>query len=121
MSSGKVLKRLSATLSHIRKPKSIQHLRSTATMATATVVSLTPDTAGVLHVPRAQISPDASARASELLQKNHDDFHMYCKLTRLDRDKISLLSRTSQHLRVTSFDRVLTCNRTLTESAFTTI
>ena len=44
-------------------------------MATAATVSLSPDTAGVLHVPR--ISPDSCSRASELLQKNHDDYHMY--------------------------------------------
>ncbi|KAK5071736.1 hypothetical protein LTS08_008211 [Lithohypha guttulata] len=46
-------------------------------MATAATVSLSPDTSGVLHVPKSQIAPESCSRASELLQKNHDDYHMY--------------------------------------------
>lgn len=46
-------------------------------MATAAIVSLTPDTSGVLHIPTSNLSQDSCKRASELLQKNHDDFHMY--------------------------------------------
>ncbi|KAJ9661654.1 hypothetical protein H2198_001830 [Neophaeococcomyces mojaviensis] len=44
-------------------------------MATAATVALTPSTHGVLHVP--EISQDSCTRASQLLQKNHDDYHMY--------------------------------------------
>lgn len=44
-------------------------------MATAATVSLSPSTTGVLHAP--QIPQDSYAAASSLLQKNHDDYHMY--------------------------------------------
>jgi len=46
-------------------------------MATAATVSLTPDTTGVLHVPTSSLSQDSCTRVSELLQKNHDNYHMY--------------------------------------------
>ena len=89
MPSSKILQRLAATVSHLKKPSSVQHIRSTATMATAATVSLTADTAGVLHVPLAQISPDASSKASELLQKNHDEYHMYCQSSsELNRERV---------------------------------
>lgn len=44
-------------------------------MATAATVSLSPSTTGVLHAQ--QIPQDSYAAASSLLQKNHDDYHMY--------------------------------------------
>lgn len=46
-------------------------------MATAATISLTPETTGVLHIPTSQFSQDSCKRASELLQKNHDQFHMF--------------------------------------------
>ncbi|KAK5940957.1 hypothetical protein PMZ80_006234 [Knufia obscura] len=46
-------------------------------MATAATVSLTPDTSGVLHIPTSQLSQDSCKLASQLLQKNHNDYHMY--------------------------------------------
>lgn len=75
--SSKVLNRLATLTSHLRTPKIINRATTTAGMATAATVSLTPDTAGVLHIPRSQISSESCTRASELLQKNHDNFHMY--------------------------------------------
>lgn len=44
-------------------------------MATGASVSLTPATAGAHHV--AGITTESSKKASELLQKNHDDFHIF--------------------------------------------
>lgn len=46
-------------------------------MATAATITLTPDTSGVLHVPKPQITSDSCKRATEVLQKNHDINHMY--------------------------------------------
>ena len=45
------------------------------TMATASHVHLDPAIAGVYHAPSIQSS--SAKAASELLQKNHDDYHMY--------------------------------------------
>jgi hypothetical protein len=44
-------------------------------MATATRVELTPSTTGVYHVP--EIKDDSAKTASDLLQKNHESFHIF--------------------------------------------
>ena len=44
-------------------------------MATASHIELSPARAGVYHVPN--ITTDSAKIGSELLQKNHDDYHMY--------------------------------------------
>jgi len=44
-------------------------------MATAARVELTPSTTGVYHVP--SISPESCRKGSELLQANHDNYHMF--------------------------------------------
>lgn len=71
MLSNKLLNRVLSIASHLPKSSVQQH----ATMATAATVSLGPSTTGVLNV---QNTPaDSFATASKLLQKNHDDFHIY--------------------------------------------
>lgn len=50
---------------------------ATAIAATASTISLGPSTTGVLNVPQSSISPESYSVASKLLQRNHDDFHMY--------------------------------------------
>lgn len=71
MSSNKLLNRALSIASHIQKPA----VQQRATMATAATVSLSSSTNGVLNVHNTP--PDSYNTASKLLQKNHDDFHMY--------------------------------------------
>lgn len=49
--------------------------RKISNMATATRVSLSPKIAGIFHAP--DIKEESAKKGSELLQKNHDDFHAY--------------------------------------------
>jgi hypothetical protein len=44
-------------------------------MATATKIHLTPSEAGIFHAPG--ITVESAAKASEVLQENHDKFHIY--------------------------------------------
>lgn len=48
---------------------------TTRTMATGGTISLSPSTAGTYHVP--SITSESSKKASELLQRNHDDNHIF--------------------------------------------
>lgn len=48
------------------------------TMATASQIHLTPDAAGVYHVP--SIQPASYKAGSQLLQENHDRFHIFFNL-----------------------------------------
>ena len=50
-------------------------LSSRRTMATASHVELTPSTAGVYHAP--DISSQSAKVASDLLQENHDSYHIF--------------------------------------------
>lgn len=77
MSKAKIVSRLTSTASHLAYSGTTYRAAATAAMATAATVSLTPDTSGVCHVPKSQIATDSCTRASELLQKNHDNYHMY--------------------------------------------
>lgn len=71
MSSNKLFNRVLSIASHIQKSP----IQQRATMATAATVSLGPSTNGVLNVHNTP--PDSYNTASKLLQKNHDDFHIY--------------------------------------------
>ncbi|KIV86432.1 hypothetical protein PV11_02044 [Exophiala sideris] len=71
---------LTSTLHKLRpsaSPAQIHHLRVSArrTMATAAHIELNPAQAGVYHLPN--ISSESSKIGSQLLQENHDRYHMF--------------------------------------------